>query len=526
MKQFIVSLFLLFFTVILLAQNNTSSLIPMPNKITHTKQKKCFNLQPKIFYYSNFPDSIFAFSQLKNTFSKYFPFIKLEKSHNENNAQIVIKKDAYFTNPQAYKLEINKKGIIIQGCSEVAVLYGVITLDQLLLGDVINTKNNKISPIIIEDSPRYNYRALMLDPARNFLPVQDVKRYIHQMMKFKYNVLQLHLTDDQGWRVEIKSRPDLTKEGEYYTQEELKDLVKYAAERGIQIVPELDVPGHTVAVLASYPEFGCSHTYEIPKVLGKTTNMMLCSNNEQVYGLYKDVISEVAEIFPFEYIHLGGDESVIETNWAKCVKCKEKMEEKGYKQAKELMNYFFGRVLQYVKECDKKAILWCELDNIRMPANEYLFDYPKDVTLVTWRNGLTPKCIELSGRNGNNLIMAPGEYAYFDYPQYYNDFPEFDNWGMPITTLKKVYEFDPSYGLLYNQQSHIKGVMATLWGEAIKNINRAFYMTYPRGLAFAEAGWTNMENRNWESFKNRMYPIIIEMIKSGVNVRAPFEVAD
>lgn len=171
------------------------------------------------------------------------------------------------------------------------------------------------------------------------------------------------------------------------------------------------------------------------------------------------------------------------------------------------------------------AILWCELDNIRMPASEYLFDYPQNVTLVSWRYGLTPKCIELSQQSGNPLLLAPGEYCYFDYPQYKNDLPEFLNWGMPTTTLQLTYEFDPTYNLSADQTSHITGVMGTLWAEAIKDINRVNYMTWPRGLALAEAGWTKMENRNWESFKTRLYPNIMQLMKEGISVRAPFEIS-
>ena len=147
------------------------------------------------------------------------------------------------------------------------------------------------------------------------------------------------------------------------------------------------------------------------------------------------------------------------------------------------------------------------------------------MTLVTWRYGLTPKCIELTRESGNTLILAPGEYTYFDYPQYANDLPEFNNWGMPLTTLRKTYEFDPTYKLEPGQRKHIAGVMGTLWGEAIKDINRANYMTYPRGLALSEAGWTRMSLRSWDSFRKRLYPNLLELMKRGVSFRVPFEIA-
>lgn len=161
-----------------------------------------------------------------------------------------------------------------------------------------------------------------------------------------------------------------------------------------------------------------------------------------------------------------------------------------------------------------------------MPATKYLFDYPQDVTLVTWRNGLTPKCIELTGIHKNKLILAPGEYCYLDYPQYKDDLPEKGNWGMPITTLEQTAGFKPLYGLPTDKTDHIRGVMGTIWGEAVRDINRANYMTWPRGLALSEAAWTKQELRSWESFKKRMYPHILELTKNGTSVRVPFEVID
>ncbi|MDE6181039.1 MAG: family 20 glycosylhydrolase, partial [Phocaeicola sp.] len=246
--------------------------------------------------------------------------------------------------------------------------------------------------------------------------------------------------------------------------------------------------------------------------------------SEMVIRDSDDIIREIAEIFPSSSIHLGGDEAAIEKNWTRCDRCQLLMKQLGYTKESQLMNYFFGKILTSVGKYGKKAMLWCELDNIYMPANEYLFDYPKDVTLVTWRNGLTPKCIELTGKYGNPLIMAPGEYAYLDYPQLKGDLPEFNNWGMPVTTLETCYRFDPGYELPDTQQSHILGICGTLWGEAMKDINRVTYMTYPRGLALAEAGWTHMEHRCWDSFKERMYPNLMNLMKQGVSVRVPFEI--
>ena len=187
---------------------------------------------------------------------------------------------------------------------------------------------------------------------------------------------------------------------------------------------------------------------------------------------------------------------------------------------------FFNRILATVRQCGKRAILWCELDNIYPPANDYLFPYPEDVTLVTWRYGLTPTCQTLTHKHGHQLIMAPGEYAYLDYPQWRGDLPEFNNWGMPLSTLENCYKLDPGYGRPTEEQRHVLGVMGTLWAEAIADINRATYMAFPRAFALAEAGWTQMEHRSWESFKTRLYPNLTDLMRCGVSVRVPFEIVE
>ena len=438
---------------------------------------------------------------------------------------------------EAYQLVCAGGTLDIKGGSAAGVWNGLMTLDQILIGDVPSTAVRSIAAVKITDSPRFGYRALMLDPARNFLPVEDVKRYIDRMARYKYNVLQLHLTDDEGWRMEIKSHPELTDVGAFrnkkdgagaphngfYTHDDLRDIIAYAAERHIEVVPELDIPGHTAALLAAHPEMRCLNSDTASVAVGESHNLMLCASVDEVYTLYGDIIREVAEVFPSRYIHLGGDESVIERNWGECERDSVLMAQKGISSASQIMNHFFARILDSVRSNGKKAILWCELDNIYPPANDYLFDYPSDVTLVTWRYGLTPKCIELTRKHGNPLIMAPGEYAYLDYPQLKGDLPEWNNWGMPVTTLRKSYEFDPGYGLPADEQAHITGVMATLWGEAISDVNRASYMTYPRGLAIAEAAWTPVELRSWNDFRSRMWPNISAMMREGSAVRAPYE---
>ena len=442
-----------------------------------------------------------------------------------DTASILLIVDPALRGKEHYQLEIGANGIEFRGSDPEAVFRGVTTLDQVLMEASARDAALDIQAVMIDDAPRYPYRALMLDPARNFLPVEDVKSFIDHMARYKYNVLQMHLSDDQGWRVQIDSYPELNSE-KAYSKDDIKDIISYAAERYINVVPEIDIPGHTSAFLSVFPDLGCDNHKNEEIIVGKTDNRMLCASNPEVYNVFEGVLKEISDLFPYDYIHLGGDEAAIPRNWALCESCLAYMAENGYSEPSQLMIPFFDKMLGFVRANGKKPILWCELNNIYPPADDYLFPYPDDVTLVTWRAGLTPTCLALTEESGHPLIMAPGEYAYLDYPQMKGDLPEFNNWGMPVTTLSKTYQFDPGYGSAPEKEKHVMGVMGTLWGEAIKDINRVNYMAFPRALALSEAGWTNMDNRDWESFKERLYPNLTELMKDGVSFRVPFEIAN
>lgn len=523
-KHFLLALVATFvITISLRAQDNLSALIPMVNSVQLPKGKPVqLKKQAKIALEGE--DLEFSYHELKRILADRMgvqcELVALPK------ADFILKVDSTIEGDEQYKVDVNNKRVLLAGKSKVGVFYAVQTLNQLLMGDVMHTKQSKIQQILIDDQPRYPFRGLMVDPARHFLPLKDLKFFIDKMAAYKYNKLQLHLTDDQGWRMEIKSHPKLTEAGAFYTQEELKELIAYASLRNIEVIPEMDVPGHVVALLAQYPELGCTNTQHQEKVVGKTESMMLCAANDEVYRVYADIIREVAQVFPAKLIHMGGDEARIGKNWLQCDKCKQKMKELNYTDGAQLMIPFFKEIKKIVSDNNKELMLWCELDSEYAPASEYLFPYDKDITLVTWRWGLTPTCLELTAKHGNPIIMAPGEFAYLDYPQLKGDLPEFNNWGMPVTTLTKTYQLDPGYGYPEEQQNHVQGILGTLWGEAMKDINRVTYMAFPRALALAEAGWTNMENRTWESFVQRMYPNLQDLMQAGVFIRVPFEIVE
>lgn len=516
---------LLLLPLALLAQNPKAALLPMPNHVeVEQGQKPCRLKSGKSTVYAADASLQFAATTLTKMVKQRMG-IDLNQSTSRKGAKIILQLDKTLSGREHYTIEVDKKQILISGATPVAVFYAVQTLDQVMLGDVYSTLRHEVAALKIDDAPRFGFRALMLDPARHFLPLSDVKFFVDQMVRYKYNVLQLHLTDDQGWRVAIESHPKLASK-QHYTRQELRELIAYARERGVDVIPEVDVPGHTVAILAAYPELACKHQQGVEKKVGTTTNMMLCASKENVYTVMADVVREVASIFDSPYFHLGGDEAAVPKNWAQCEDCLAMMQRLGYDKPTQLMIPFFDKVLGEVRKAGKKPILWCELNNIWPPADDYLFPYPKDVTLVTWRNALTPTCLELTKKNGHPLIMAPGEHAYLDYPQYKNDFPEFNNWGMPTTTLQKTYELDPAYGMNVEDAAHVMGVMGTLWAEAIPDVNRATYMAFPRALALAEAGWTQMESRSWDGFKQRVFPNLYHLIRQGVSVRVPFEIVD
>lgn len=502
------------------AQDNLSALMPMPNHVEQAKGKPYRFVEGRTAIAHVDGELQFIAETLAEIIGSRTGVCV---ATDGVKADITLTIDSTLQGDEHYRIVVSRRGIALTGSTAAALYRATMTMDQLLLGDVVATQRCEMAPVVIDDAPRFGYRAMMLDPARHFLPVEDVKFFIDQMAKYKYNVLQLHLTDDQGWRVAINSHPRLASR-EHYTQDELREIIQYAAQRHVLVVPEMDIPGHTVAILAAYPELGCSHLKNDTVTVGQTTNRMVCAANERSYRVLTEVIVELMELFPSPYIHLGGDEAAVPANWAMCADCQAMMREAGYAKPTQLMTPFFDRILETVRKGGKRPILWCELDNIYPPANDYLFPYPEDVVLVTWRYGLTPTCLTLTGKHGHPIIMAPGEYAYLDYPQWRNDLPEFNNWGMPLSTLENCYRLDPGYGRPAEGQEHIWGVMGTLWAEAIPDINRATYMAFPRAFALAEAGWTEMSQRDWDSFVTRMYPNLTDLMKCGVSVRVPFEI--
>lgn len=516
MKYLIIALLSTFF---LTSHSTELSLVPIPNKLT--QNEGTFKLNQSISIYIQ-NDSIKSEALYLQSFldkSGLNSTLVLSDRFHKNGINLGC--DNSIKSAEQYKLSVSKLGISIKSGTKVGIFRAITTLCQL-----ITTDHTTLPCVEIEDSPRFEYRALMLDPARRFIEVEDVKRYLDQMAKFKFNYLHFHLTDDQGWRVEIKKYPLLTQIGSvrsetdgdktphkgFYTQDQIKDLVSYAKRLHIDIIPEIDVPGHSVSAIAAYPFLTCKDTSITVRTTAGVSLDLLCAGNEQVYEFYSDVYNELCDLFPSKYFHVGGDEAPLD-HWVNCKKCQSLKAKNGYTSNRELMSYFFGRINDVLQSRGKTPLFWYELD---VP------NYPENSIMYAWRYGLTPEVIERARLLGRKVICAPGEHAYFDYPHSRNDHPVI-NWGMPLLPLRQVYQFDPGYGLEASKQSHIMGVEATLWGECITDIDRAFYMTYPRALALSEAGWSNMENRDWSSFLSRIKPILSDLVSDGIYVRIPYE---
>ncbi|SEA56811.1 hexosaminidase [Arachidicoccus rhizosphaerae] len=404
---------------------------------------------------------------------------------------------------QGYRLRIKGQQLLLEAESVQGLFYGWQSLQQLLLQASL-TGSRQIAAVDILDYPRYGFRALMLDPARHFLPVEDIKQYIRTMAFYKYNYLHLHLTDDQGWRVQIKAFPGLTRQGAlvktadgrtqplYYTQDELKDLVAFAAKYYVQLIPEIDIPGHNTALLTVMPHLACfPRTFTLRTEPGVSKDI-LDASNPKVYAVYERIFKEVAGIFPCTYFHLGGDEAPLDT-WEQSARCQTLIAQKGLKDARGLMAYFLKRNAAVVQKLGKTPLFWYELD---VPG------YPENSIAYFWRMGLSKQVIRKAAGQSKRLIGAPGEHAYFDYPMKASEHPYAD-W-MPVTSLKDVYQFNPGYDFNDSISALVMGVEATVWGEYVPSLAIANLRTYPRALAMAEAGWSFMENRGWEAFKKRV----------------------
>ena len=448
----------------------------------------------------------------------------------QRGIQLVLGIDSSLGDDEAYTMAVDAKGVTINGKTARGVFWGLMTLDQILRGSGVKECVDAIPHLTIKDTPRTHVRELMVDPARTFIPFEELKAFVPEMARYKLNALHLHLVDDQAWRIEIKKYPQLTQQASsrwgqddllapykgYYTQEQMRELVKFAARYHVEIVPEIEMPGHEVAAISVFPELTC-HQRQVPiRTTCGVSNELLCPGNEFTYEFLGNVFKELTDIFPSKYVHLGGDEAgnpALDC-WTDCPKCQALKTKLGITTTDrsenwKLQGYLFDRIISLLRDTyHKTPMFWYETDFKKIQ--------PGCVTFA-WRNGLTEKALETAVENNARIMLCPGEHCYFDYPMAEGDMPEV-NWGMPVTTLKDAYSLDPAWGHDKNfENNNLFGVAGTLWSECITSPERIYYQAYPRAIALAEAGWSQQKNRSWESFLKRMQPLANDMMRCGIS---------
>ena len=457
--------------------------------------------------------------------------ILMERNAQQKGAQLTMTLaiDPTLTDAEAYTLEVQQKGVVIKGKTAAGVFYGLMTFDQLLRGNASKVGCDAIPQLALKDQPRTHVRELMVDPCRIFIPYEELKAFVPEMARYKLNMLHLHLVDDQAWTIEIKKYPRLTAEASsrwgmddmlmpikgYYTQEQMRDFVAYCAKYHIQVVPEIEMPGHEVAAISVYPELTCQGVRKPIRTTCGVSDELLCAGNEFTYEFLGNVFKELADVFPSEYIHLGGDEAgnpALDC-WTNCPKCQALKKKLGITTTDrsenwKLQGYLFDRVIDLLRtQYHKTPMFWYETDFKKIQ--------PGCVTFA-WRAGLTKEALGAAVENNARILLCPGEHCYFDYPMAKGDMPEV-NRGMPVTSLKAAYDLDPAWGMGEEfEKNNLFGVAGTLWSECINSPERIFYQAYPRALALAEAGWSLQKNRSWEGFLTRLKPTAKDMMRRGI----------
>lgn len=498
------------------------NIIPKPQKAVEKSGR--FTLSASTGYYL---DAVFAaqepfFTALIGRALKEKP-----AACAQDAAAIVFLKDESLP-ADGYKLSVTADSVRVSAGDRGGVLYAMQTLRQIFDADLHEDAESLTAPCCqIEDAPRYKWRGLMLDSARHFWDVATVKRYLDLMFRNKLNVFHWHLTDDQGWRIEIKKYPLLTEIGSkrkdteihgwksldmegkphegFYTQEEIREIVRYAEERNIMVVPEIDMPAHFAAAMAAYNWLGCReipcevHWFFagfVPKHMNwPDWNRSACAGKETTYEFIFNVLDEMAELFPAPYFHIGGDEAP-KDEWKKCPACQKRMAENGLKNVDELQGYFNNRVADHLKKKGKRLIVW----NEALKAN----NLDKSVVGQYW----TPqrdRYAEKYVNNGGEMIMSKHQAFYFD--MYYAQYP-----------LRNTYKFEPAkLGVKAEAQERILGVEGELWTEFIAEVEKLDLNTHPRMEALAEVAWTPREGRDFEDFMERVHHEEKALEKLGVN---------
>ena len=444
---------------------------------------------------------------------------------------------------EGYTLSVNENGIDIKASGKEGFFYGIQTLFQLLPAQIYS--KNKILGVEwsvpyaeIKDAPRFSWRGMHLDVSRHFFPVEFIKRYIDYIAMHKMNVFHWHLTDDNGWRIEIKKHPKLTSVsawrtdqedrqwndrppcdpagrkvyGGFYTQEQIREIVAYAADRQVTVVPEIEMPGHVSEVLAAYPELGCTGGVHYVKSGGYWPNVdIFCAGNDKVFSFLEDVLDEVTELFPSEYIHVGGDEAD-KIHWRSCPKCQARIKVEGLGDEAELQGWFMKRIQKHLVSRGRKLIGWDEILEGGLATGS---------AVMIWHG--TEYGIR-AAKMGHDVVMTPVSHCYFDF---YQNHPELEKEASGgYTTLKKVYSYEPVPECLTgNEKKRILGAQGNVWTEYMPEDNHVEYMIMPRMSALSEVLWSPAGSRSWSNFLGRIQEQFRRFDFAGINYCRGTEIA-
>jgi hexosaminidase len=436
--------------------------------------------------------------------------------------------------PESYQLLVETNCVVIRSPEDAGLFYGAQTLLQLLPPEILSSQTVngvewRIPCIDIKDQPRLKWRGLMLDVSRHFFSKSEVEQLLDAMALYKINTFHWHLVDDQGWRIEIKKYPLLTQVGAwrkginfgldakaskaygadgryggFYTQADIREVVAYAQDRHITIVPEIEMPGHSTAALTAYPKLSCTGGPFTTDIDGGVFNGIYCVGNRASAKFVQDVLSEVFELFPGKYIHVGGDE-VPTTNWANCAKCQAVMKKEGFKRPIELESYFIRQMEEFINAHGHSLIGWSEICEGGLAQNAAIMD---------WIGG----AVEAASA-GHDVVMTPTDYCYFDHYQSTNHSTEPGAIGGYLP-LKQVYSFEPMPANLAPQfQPHILGAQGNVWTEYMPSLSHVEYMVFPRLCALAEVAWSPAKARDWDDFKRRLQVDCRRLDKLGIAYR-------
>lgn len=463
------------------------------------------------------------------------PSAVLEKSAKKADVKLSVDKSLA---EEQYRLTIDPKDrIVITGGSAKGVWWGLQSLSQILIDSASKAEGGqlKLAGLEIEDWPEFAYRGAMLDCCRHFIPFEDVKKYIDIMAYHKLNTFHWHLTEDQGWRIEIKKYPLLTEIGSkredtlvnhlrekeenrvydghphsgFYTQEQARELVAYAAARQITVIPEIEMPGHAEAALASYPYLGCRQTGYVTLPVWGIIPEVFCMGRETTFKFFEDVLDEICEIFPGEYIHIGGDECPRD-RWKECPDCQRRMKEEGLTEVGQLQGYQLKRVEKYLNAKGRHIIGWDEiLESGATPT----------ATVMSWRG---PQGGVKAAKMGNKVVMAPNNYFYLDY--YQTADPEANKEPLGIggyVSLEKCWSFDPFDQLTETEKSYIYGIQANTWTEYMRGIDRVQFMDLPRFCALSAVSW-HKDAQTYPEFLSKVKDSMLKLYQYYGLIYAPY----